>query len=139
MIVYEWIPDVSHAARAREGGFCAIKETGLQCHTRTARAVSDNNRSTQRSRARARFEPRVPSPALNSLPFLPPRVELLRSGGGKKSARIIMDWTRGICLAGLLLFCLGWIGGKCRVLRACVYVRATGFCIAWTWRFGLVR
>ncbi|KAL0109993.1 hypothetical protein PUN28_013559 [Cardiocondyla obscurior] len=21
-----------------------------------------------------------------------------------------MDWTRGICLAGLLLFCLGWIG-----------------------------
>lgn len=31
-------------------------------------------------------------------------------GGGKKSAGIIMDWSRGIGLTSLLLFCLGRIG-----------------------------
>lgn len=41
-----------------------------------------------------------------------------------------MDWTRGIGLTSLLLFCLGRIGGKCSVVFAPACVCATGFCIA---------
>lgn len=43
-------------------------------------------------------------------------------GDGKKSAWIIMDWTQGIGLTSVLLFYLGWIGGKC-----VLYV--VGFCV----------